>query len=535
MTTLAMVIGMLPIALAGNAGGELKSGLGWVLVGGLSSSMILTLVLVPAVYESLASVRERFMQWRTQRGSSTTAMIVANTATGVMGWIVAGMFIVSTITVQAQIPSTPLSLTEAIRRAKQENPDIRIAQLEQDAATERIRQVNGLFLPTVALEAQFTRNLRQPVFFLPSFGFDAGGNFIIDENNVQPVVAALRNNLSFSANLSMPLFHKELTDQQSLSETSALLTEEQRKAITETVVYETAKLYITILNLQEQKTLVTQNIQRAKETLAEAKSLFSKGLATDSDTLRAFVAVQTSTPQLRTIEVATESYKRQLTLLIGARADEIVVLTDSLAALPLPENALVEIQPDEVNTFVANRSDFKQILINEELIKIQRNTEKSRYLPSVALFANYTGQGQSNTLSFSQFPTSSALGLQFSWTIFDGFTREARIQEQEIRLQQTAIRREATARAITAEAKSAQEKLAETQKRVDSERGTVVAAERSYKAVHSRYKQGFSRQLDLADANLQLVQAKVQYVQALYELHLAALDVQKAQGLLVKD
>jgi hydrophobic/amphiphilic exporter-1 (mainly G- bacteria), HAE1 family len=50
MTTLAMVIGMLPIALAGGAGSEWKSGLAWALIGGLTSSMFLTLVLVPVVY-----------------------------------------------------------------------------------------------------------------------------------------------------------------------------------------------------------------------------------------------------------------------------------------------------------------------------------------------------------------------------------------------------------------------------------------------------------------------------------------------------
>ncbi|TNE78864.1 MAG: efflux RND transporter permease subunit [Bacteroidetes bacterium] len=50
MTTLAMVIGMLPIALASGPGAEWKNGLAWVLIGGLTSSMFLTLVVVPLVY-----------------------------------------------------------------------------------------------------------------------------------------------------------------------------------------------------------------------------------------------------------------------------------------------------------------------------------------------------------------------------------------------------------------------------------------------------------------------------------------------------
>jgi HAE1 family hydrophobic/amphiphilic exporter-1 len=50
MTTLAMVAGMLPIALAQGAGAEWKNGLAWVIIGGLISSMFLTLVVVPLVY-----------------------------------------------------------------------------------------------------------------------------------------------------------------------------------------------------------------------------------------------------------------------------------------------------------------------------------------------------------------------------------------------------------------------------------------------------------------------------------------------------
>ena len=50
MTTAAMVIGMLPIALASGAGAEWKNGLAWVMIGGLISSMFLTLIVIPIIY-----------------------------------------------------------------------------------------------------------------------------------------------------------------------------------------------------------------------------------------------------------------------------------------------------------------------------------------------------------------------------------------------------------------------------------------------------------------------------------------------------
>lgn len=50
MTNLALIVGMLPIALATGSGAEWKSSLGWVLIGGLISSLFLSLIIVPVLF-----------------------------------------------------------------------------------------------------------------------------------------------------------------------------------------------------------------------------------------------------------------------------------------------------------------------------------------------------------------------------------------------------------------------------------------------------------------------------------------------------
>ncbi|MFN8266378.1 MAG: efflux RND transporter permease subunit [Chitinophagales bacterium] len=59
MTTLSMAIGMLPIALASGTAAEWKNGLAWVIIGGLLSSLALTVYLVPMVYDVVDSVKEK--------------------------------------------------------------------------------------------------------------------------------------------------------------------------------------------------------------------------------------------------------------------------------------------------------------------------------------------------------------------------------------------------------------------------------------------------------------------------------------------
>ncbi|MBI3260521.1 MAG: efflux RND transporter permease subunit [Ignavibacteriae bacterium] len=58
MTTLSMIIGMLPIALSASSGAEWKTGLAWALIGGLTSSLLLTLVLVPVIYILMEKISE---------------------------------------------------------------------------------------------------------------------------------------------------------------------------------------------------------------------------------------------------------------------------------------------------------------------------------------------------------------------------------------------------------------------------------------------------------------------------------------------
>ncbi len=59
MTTIAMVCGMIPIAIATGAAAEMNNGLAWVIIGGLISSLFLTLIIVPVVYSIFDSIIRR--------------------------------------------------------------------------------------------------------------------------------------------------------------------------------------------------------------------------------------------------------------------------------------------------------------------------------------------------------------------------------------------------------------------------------------------------------------------------------------------
>ncbi len=67
MTTFAMILGMLPIAVGLGEGAETRAPMAIATIGGLISSLFLTLLVVPVVYDLFDEAAERFSAWRARK------------------------------------------------------------------------------------------------------------------------------------------------------------------------------------------------------------------------------------------------------------------------------------------------------------------------------------------------------------------------------------------------------------------------------------------------------------------------------------
>lgn len=68
MTSLAVIAGMLPVAFGTGEGSEFRAPLGRAVIGGVITSTVLTLVVIPTLYDVLAQMRERLSGWLRQKG-----------------------------------------------------------------------------------------------------------------------------------------------------------------------------------------------------------------------------------------------------------------------------------------------------------------------------------------------------------------------------------------------------------------------------------------------------------------------------------
>ncbi|MGE3616553.1 MAG: efflux RND transporter permease subunit, partial [Gemmatimonadales bacterium] len=79
MTTVALIAGMIPIALGTGEGSQFRSPLGVAVIGGVATSTLLTLLVIPTFYEIMYETRERlFNRFRSaRRGLRTETARVA--------------------------------------------------------------------------------------------------------------------------------------------------------------------------------------------------------------------------------------------------------------------------------------------------------------------------------------------------------------------------------------------------------------------------------------------------------------------------
>ncbi len=573
MTTIAMVIGMLPIALSSGAGGEWKSGLSVALIGGLTSSMFLTLLIVPTIYVDIENLRaftlriaqklsgkgkmhgeihthnvsnnglseelhvENGHSENGKNGHAKNGNGAAQTVAKTLILLVALTFAEQTMFAQPNSLPTKqtsgaqaLSLSDAVKMAMENNPELQIARLEEDKAVQRTREVRSAFLPQVSASLQYIRNIQVPVFFFPAFKFDPVEGLVPEEGRLQAIRAGLANSYNLTGSVQMPLIQEDLRHAGIMSEIGQTLAKESVGAARVQKARDVKKSYYDVLMAEEQAKLMRQNISRGEETLAQVRSLLAKGLATEADTLRAFVAVENLRPMLTKIQNGTNLARAALAISLGLNSAQNLALTDSLtlAAKPETQRSL----QNELAGALSTRPDVKQLSLQRDLSAAELASNQAAYLPSLAAFGQYQIVSQADNFDFSKqmFPQSSFLGIQVNVPIFNGFRTDSRVQQSTISKIQAEKRLDFVKSVIGTEIQLAEASYNEAAQRLLAQERTVQAAERSLRLIRSRFQQGLSKQLEVSDADLALAQAKANYSQAIYDILVAEADIAKALG-----
>lgn len=157
---------------------------------------------------------------------------------------------------------------------------------------------------------------------------------------------------------------------------------------------------------------------------------------------------------------------------------------------------------------------------------------KSDYYPTLALYGNWTNQGQSDNLNSFLSATSSGVGLNLSMNLFNGLRSDARVQQAKADEQILRSTMQQARDGVRLQVRAILNNLASARQRVTAQQRTVDQALRGYEIAQVRYREGTGNLLEISDADLALSRARTNKVQALHDFYAAKADLDRALAML---
>ncbi len=432
-----------------------------------------------------------------------------------------------------------LSLEQAVQMAQAQSREVKIALLEEARVAQRKREAVSALLPQLSVQGNYTRNIQNPVFFLPATLFAALDPTAppAEPGALVAVPAGLPNNVSLSASASVPLYQPDawiatqgadLLIEQSTIETVAHKQRKRRDVV---------RAYCDVLLAEESLSVMQENIKRTEQTLRDTRSLFARGMATPTDTLRAFVAVEMLKPQLTKLKSQIQATRLQLALILGIRSDVPMILTSTLQAEATEvekRSGVLLARTDEQDMQVGrkSRADMRRAGMQTMLAENDYALQSSAHLPSLVAVGQWQTLSQSDNFRFGDYRWVgiSSVGLQLSVPIFTGFRTSARVAMAEISIAQAKEQYDLQQQVMQTEISIARTTMAEIVERLSLQNRVVQAAQSAYQSTLNRYAQGLVRQIEVSDALLALTQTMTNTKQVYYDAIIAEADYHFALG-----
>lgn len=506
MTTIAMVLGMLPIAIAKGNGAEVKNGLAWAIMGGLTSSMFLTLVIVPVVYAIIHNLTEKF--------NKVSPMLVKAAAVAIILF-----FNLLPSSVQAQ-DTLELSVKSALAMGMENNAAVRIAKLEplkqqalqREAFSYRLPQLNGF--------GNYLHATQIPVVFFPSLSADpTTGELIFGP--VQAIKAGSNHAIVAGVNATFDLINLQTTANIKQAAISSEMAQKKVRASEQQVAYEIRKTYNDILFIKSQRNVVEESIRRYTLALFFQRDMLVNGFAIPNDTLRVFTDRQVQELDLIQLRYAEENLLNLLRYQLGLKAKTLIKLMD--------EDFSYDVSEKQRDPNFSNRADLDVYKSQITWAKQSLRVAQSASLPILSLTGNWQLQGQDDRLNLAtwKFPQSSFVGASITIPLFNGFRREARTQQANVDIQQSMLQYQDAINRSLLEYEQQLNKYEELQRKLAVQKQVVESAQRSLASQADRYKKGLVKWLEVKDAELVLTQAQFGVAQIKTQLNGTFIELER--------
>ena len=388
--------------------------------------------------------------------------------------------------VSAAFAQMPLTLEEAMKRARGATADARALASTFDEADARVRQAQSGFWPRVDLTETVQRS-NNPVFAFSSLlsqrRFTAENFAIPSLNHPDPVT-----NTRTAIGLEQPIFNGGLT---TLGVDAAKLGRDMAAAAREAggqdLAFRAAQAFVRVLQLEAAVRATDAAVAAAESDRQRARARRDVGLVTEADVLAVDVHL-------------ADMHQRQ----IAARGDLSVARIQLAEAvgLPLTDSPMMvrprpRSEPGDAESLVrealASHPNHREADLDIQLADNARRTARAALMPTVGLQGGWEFNGA--TLGDQQ--SSWLVGAQVRMNLFRGFADTARMTEAHHAHLRATAERERVERRIEVDVRTALAQLAAGRAREEAGRAALAQARESQRIIRDRYESGLATVTDV--------------------------------------
>lgn len=445
-----------------------------------------------------------------------------------------------------------LSLDQCIAIALDENPTIKVADMEISRVDYSKKEIIGQLLPTISFDANYSRTVEKQVAYMNMDAFKGLGSTgssseseSTDETQTTTkssgnngIKMGLDNSYTMGFSASMPIIAPQLWKSLSLSNTQILQNVESARKSRLDLINQVKAAYYGLLLSEDSYNVILESYENAKFNYEVYKKKYQVGTASEYDVLRSSVAMKNIEPELAQAEIAIKQARLQLMILMGMETNIPIKATTKLAdyEATMYDNTL------SLSRSIDENSDLRMLDIQTKTLKNALSVQKMSLLPTLALTANYNWTSSTNGAPFKNVKWNpySIVGVTLSVPIFQGGQRYSRIKQASIQVQEMKWQRENLERTLKMQVDVAIDNIQMNVKQIASTSESVTEADKAHQIMEKSFEIGAASYLDLRDSELALTRARLAYYQSIYnyliansnlELLLGNADIEKYSNL----